>query len=359
MCRYLLLILTAAACSLSSLAQIEWLSTTYDFGSFREDGGPRQGQVQLVNRGSEPTAINRVKSTCGCTVAGYTEGLIAPGDTAAVWFTYNPLGRPGRFEKHIKVYTGTDNHLTSITILGTVIGSDASLSAKYPVEVGPMRISTTRIDLGKIPYGKARHEYISGYNRSDDSLSLAWTPTPLPLSLGVSNKRVAPGDIFMLGFYLNTRDETTMGPVEYPVRVYPVATDTTTYTDILIAADIVPDISSLSNEELRRSPMLMVYPEVIDLGTLKSAGKPTRFELRLRNEGESQLQIHRVFARDAKALTIRQLPSRIDAGKEFVASGELATRDMPAGPFAIEICVISSDPLHPTRTVRLVGTIAR
>ena len=107
--------------------EVTWLSRTYDFGFFREEAGPQQGEVKLINLGPEPTVINRVKSTCGCTVAGFTEGLIEPGDTARVWFTYNPAGRPGRFEKHIKVYMGADNDVTSVTLKGTVIGNASSL----------------------------------------------------------------------------------------------------------------------------------------------------------------------------------------------------------------------------------------
>ncbi|MDE7495896.1 MAG: DUF1573 domain-containing protein, partial [Muribaculaceae bacterium] len=53
--------------TLPSFAQIEWLSTEYDFGTFPEAGGPRSGEVRFINRGKQPTMINNVRLTCGCT----------------------------------------------------------------------------------------------------------------------------------------------------------------------------------------------------------------------------------------------------------------------------------------------------
>ena len=104
---FVALLLFCVAFSGYSREGIEWLSTSYDFGTFKEAEGPQTGCVRMVNHGPDETVINRVKSTCGCTVAEYTDGIIAVGDTAEVRFTYDPAGRPGRFSKSIKVYTTT------------------------------------------------------------------------------------------------------------------------------------------------------------------------------------------------------------------------------------------------------------
>lgn len=337
-------------------AQVQWLQREYDFGAFREEAGPQRGEVRMVNAGSEPTAITRVKSTCGCTVAGYTEGLIEPGDTATVWFTYNPAGRPGRFEKHIKVYTGTDNHLTSITIKGTVIGSASSVAVKYPVEAGPMRLSTTRLALGKVVYGRARHEYISGYNVSTDTLDLAWTPEPRALSIGVSSRKVAPGDLFTIGVYFNSRDEAQVGPLQYDLRLYPNASDTTLYVPVSIEADVMPDTSGMSEEELRVAPSAMVYPTVMELGDLSGTGKAVKIRFRVRNEGKTKMHVRRIAIPGSQALRVKKMPSTIAPGKEHEVEAEILPAFLPDGAFALEIQVITDDPIHPCRTVRLVGT---
>ena len=347
--------LLALACTLQVGARIEWLETVYDYGSFPGESGPRQGRVRLVNRGPDPTIINRVKPTCGCTVAEFTEGVIAPGDTAFVTFAYNPAGRPGRFEKHIKVYTGENNDLTSITIRGTVIGSSSTLAMTYPVEAGPMRLSSRAMELGKVVYGRARHEYISGYNVSTDTLHLAWSETPRAISLGVSSKTVAPGDLFTLGVYFNTRDEAMEGPVDYSFRLYPQAFDRAEYTEITITGDVVPDTSGLSEQELRDAPSAMVYPGVIDLGSISPKDKPIKIAFKVRNEGRSQMQVKRVCIAGSQALKVKQMPTGIAPGKEHEVKAELLPAQLPDGLFALEIQVITNDPLHPSRLVRLTG----
>ena len=350
-----LLLLTAFF--LPAAAQILWLEKEYNFGSFPEEGGPRTGQVRLVNIGKEPTVINRVKPTCGCTVAGFTEGLIAPGDTASVWFTYNPAGRPGRFNKSIKVYTGAANDMTSISLIGTVIGSKSTLAANYPVDAGPMRLSTTALDLGKVIYGRARHEYISGYNQSTDTLHLRWTPIPAPLSLGVSSKEVAPGDIFTLGIYVNSREEHETGPVDYSFTLYPFEGDQDGHL-IKITGEIIPDTSQMSEQELRDAPSAMVYPTVIELGDISASDKPRKVEFTVRNEGRSQLNVSRVCLPGSKAFEVKQMPSHIKPGKEHKVTGMVyPDRIEGEGPFALEVQTVSNDPLHPSRIVRIVGTL--
>ena len=146
----------AALLPLAASAQLEWLATDYDFGTMKEIAGPKTGSVRFVNRGDKPVVINQVRPSCGCTGADYTEGQIAPGDTATVSFTYNPKGRPGRFEKTVKVYVGEDNERTAIKIRGTVIGAPETLQTSYPVEVGPLRLSQRILTAGDVRYGTAR-----------------------------------------------------------------------------------------------------------------------------------------------------------------------------------------------------------
>lgn len=93
----------------------------------------KTGSVRLVNTGSEEAVITGARPSCGCTGVAYPDDPIAPGDTVRFSFTYNPLGRPGRFEKSIRVYIG-DFDIATIRIRGNVLGTPESLSTLYPVE---------------------------------------------------------------------------------------------------------------------------------------------------------------------------------------------------------------------------------
>lgn len=337
---------------------IRWLSTEYDFGTFREAEGKRTGFVRFVNVGKEPTVINRVKPTCGCTVADYTQGEIAPGDTATVSFTYNPAGRPGRFLKHVKVYTGVDNMLTSIAIRGTVIGAPQTLAAEYPIEAGALRLSTDSLNMGHIAMGAARNEFIHGYNQSQDTLELSWTDVPRSVSLGVSSRQIAPGDIFTLSVYLNTAEGLELGhnalrfnllsrgAGEVEPHVIPFVV--TIYTD--------QDFSSVTPEQMKQAPVANLYPTVVELGMVTDKDKKMKVEVSLLNDGKSKLEVRRIYSPQIPLKATTKTPFTIKPGQTKKIEVTVDCSDIPAGLFNIPIEVLTDDPLRPSTRFRIVGT---
>ncbi len=355
--RNILAVLLAAVALGAGADNLRWLSTEYDFGTIREEAGKANGRVQFVNDGPEATIIQRVKSTCGCTGVDYTRDVIAPGDTATVWFDYNPTGRPGRFLKHIKVYTGTDADLTSITIKGTVIGAPRSLESKYPVAEGALRLSADVIPMGETTYGTARHEYIHGYNQSADTLTLSWKGVPPYVSLGVSSRKVAPGDLFTLSAYLNTRDGVEIGTLEAPFTLTAEGGGQRYDCQVLITANVVPDLSALTEEQLQKAPQANVFPTVVELGELPSGKKQVDFEVGIKNDGCSRLEVKRIHApQAAKVVKVKSFPKQLKPGEWKQIKALLLTETLPAGPFRIRLEVVTDDPLHPMRAVSLIGT---
>lgn len=336
---------------------IKWLDTVYDFGTIREEAGKAHGEVQFVNIGTEPTLIQRVKSTCGCTGVEYSDNLIEPGDTATIRFDYNPIGRPGRFEKHIKVYTGINSDLTSITIKGTVIGTPHSLETKYPFAAGDLRLSSDLIALGNIPYGTSRHEYIHGYNQSGDTLQLSWNKLPKYITLGASSLRVPPGDLFTLSAYVNTRDGMEIGSIDIPVTLNADFGNTHTETIIHVTGLIEPDTSGLSEEQLRNAPVATAFPTIIDLGRVSATDKELTAEFTLRNEGKSELTITRVHCPQFPSLIkVKSMPKSLKPEGMKSVKFTIKPQELPAGDFKIPIETVSNDPLHPTVKAYVIGT---
>lgn len=353
-------LLSALFLILSLAAQaddIRWLSTEYDFGTFREAEGKKTGCVRFVNKGKEPTVINRVKPTCGCTVAEYTEGEIAPGDTATVSFTYNPAGRPGRFLKHIKVYTGLDDALTSVTIKGTVIGAPQTLAREYPVDAGALRLSTDTLNMGHITAGASRNEFIHGYNQSSDSVKFAWSALPSCLSLGISSHDVAPGNIFTISFYLNSTKDLELGSNIFPITLsYTTPQGEHVEIPFVVKAYIDPDFSSISPEEMKKAPSANLYPTLAELGTVTEADGHIKLRFNLRNEGKSNLDVRRIYSPQIRLAKCARVPFSLKPGKEKQIEIEVDAGLIPAGLFNIPVEVLTSDPIHPCRTFRIVGT---
>lgn len=352
------LIASVAISSAFSYADnLKWLSTEYDFGTLREEEGKAHGEVRFVNLGPEATMIQQVKSTCGCTGVGYTEGIIAPGDTATVWFEYNPAGRPGRFLKHVKAYTGVNNDLTSIAIKGTVIGAPRSLDTKYPVVSGELRLSSDIIPLGSVTYGTARHEYIHGYNQAADTMQLSWKEVPPYISLGVSNRDIAPGDLFTLSAYLNTRDGVEIGSLDTPITICADYGGKHSEATIHVTGTIEPDTSSLTVQDIGDAPSANLFPTILDLGIINSPGAKKQMEFTIRNEGKSTLEIKRVHCpSNPSLLAIKSMPKKIKSGDWKKVKIVVDTGRLPAGDFKIPVEVVTNDPFHPIRKTNLIGT---
>lgn len=344
-----------AVCCLAGVmaarAEEKWLQTEYDFGVMMEADGPKAGEVKMVNLGPGPTMITRVRPSCGCTDATFTDRILEPGDTATVTFTYSPAGRPGKFMKTIRVFTGADEQQKLIKIRGSVVGTDETLSRHFPVKAGALRLSDTGLDAGKLAHGTARHLFLTLCNQSADSLRVSLSNASPALSAGVNPETIGPGDIATLGVYVNTADEPQMGPVEYPVGVTTSTGDSITVT---VAAEIVPDTASLTPEQVDNGPRAYVKPELVDFGTPKR--KTHTFSFRIANEGRSEMNVTRVYSR-CPEVEIKRFPMSLRPGKEGKVEGVLKLDNRQPGPFRIDVEVATDDPLHPVRTVALVGDI--
>lgn len=96
----------------------------HDFGMVKEQGGPVSHEFELLNVGDGNLVVLDATAECGCTRPEYPKNPIAPGKKSKVKVTYNPIGRPGAFEKTVTVKTNGKPKKLSIKIRGTVVPKD-------------------------------------------------------------------------------------------------------------------------------------------------------------------------------------------------------------------------------------------
>ncbi|MDE6443798.1 MAG: DUF1573 domain-containing protein [Muribaculaceae bacterium] len=94
--------------------------STYDFGMVKEDGGPVSCEFTINNDGKGNLVVIDAKADCGCTRPEFPQAPIAPGKSGKVKVTYNPLGRPGSFEKVVTLKTNGSTSKIRLKIRGTV-----------------------------------------------------------------------------------------------------------------------------------------------------------------------------------------------------------------------------------------------
>ncbi|MBO4644954.1 MAG: DUF1573 domain-containing protein [Bacteroidales bacterium] len=134
----------AAVCLAMAQPKIEFEKKTHEFGDIREEGGKVTARFTFKNVGDSALILTKVKPGCGCTAANYTKEAIAPGQTGYIDATYDPWGRPGQFNKNIKVETNERGVSTPylLFIKGNVIKRPPTKYelAGYKVGKGDVRI---------------------------------------------------------------------------------------------------------------------------------------------------------------------------------------------------------------------------
>lgn len=107
-----------ASFSLGEDGAIVWNTTTHDFGSITQNE-PVEYEFEITNNGAEAVKILDVKTSCGCTAAGYSKEPIEPGNSTNLTASYNAK-KAGIFSKDIKVYTDAQEEPFLLKIRGEV-----------------------------------------------------------------------------------------------------------------------------------------------------------------------------------------------------------------------------------------------
>lgn len=240
--RFAIITALLAAISVPALASsgLELLQSVYDFGLFREAAGPQTCVVKMVNRGTEPDFIRSVHASCGCTDVTFQEGEIAPGDTCNVTVTYDPAGRPGKFNKNVRVTLGEDYRQANFKIVGTVLGTPETLDVAYPVAFGNLRLGTSMLYFDGIAFGNAKHQFINAVNMGETPLKLTLKSSAKELDAGVFPEVSKPGDVITFSFYLNSHLAPGPGEYNYTVEVLDADRPDTPIGEIKIGAKIEP-----------------------------------------------------------------------------------------------------------------------
>lgn len=98
---------------------IKFAETVWDFGTIKNDR-PAVHEFEFTNNGDGNLVIVDATAECGCTRPEWPEKPIAPGKKGKVKVSYNPIGRPGSFEKTVTVKTNGSPKKARIKIRGTV-----------------------------------------------------------------------------------------------------------------------------------------------------------------------------------------------------------------------------------------------
>jgi hypothetical protein len=102
--------------------ELFFAESTYHFGEMMEDG-PGTFNIEFKNIGDQPIVINRVRSSCGCTIPSWPKEPVEPGKNGKIEIRYN-TALTGSFLKSVYVYSTAANSPEKLLIKGKVIPKD-------------------------------------------------------------------------------------------------------------------------------------------------------------------------------------------------------------------------------------------
>ena len=356
--RLLSTIILGIAAANAALAgpQISWLAESHDFGIFNEDAGEQTCSFRLVNTGDEPLCIFSARASCGCTTPRYSKTPIAPGDTSAIEVTFDPTGRPGRFSKRIMIESNAAHRSSKLLIEGVVIGSDATIASQYPYDMGPLRGSNASLMFGEVTRGRLKTVYLNGYNRSTATIKPQLAAQPRHIDVAFVPDTIAPGERMSMIFYLRSER----------CELYGLNTDTVMICSdkgaqpvpVVLTSMVEEDFSFLSDKALAKAPAATIADERLDCKRLSRGSSVTLTTSITNAGGGDKLAVRRIYSH-SPAFKFAAYKDSIKKGKSSKLTVTGDTAALPADSHIVNatVTVVTNDPAHPRRELRVVGEI--
>ncbi len=333
---------------------ITFEKTEHDFGKINEADGRVSVVFNFKNEGMAPLVLSNVRASCGCTTPTWTKEPVEPGQTGTITVTYNPNGRPGRFQKTVTITSNASEPTKKVYIKGEVIPKQAKPVNQYKIAVGALNMKSKVLDLGTITKGdnKTGELEYTNQTKEDHKVELATNAqTNELLVYQTTLENVKPNEVGKFVFAANTNKSKLYGPVE--VNAYVVIDGKKEISDtykLTIKANIVEDFSQLTLEQKQNAPILEAESDV-NAGKL-TAGKVHKFSFPIKNSGVNPLEIRRVYCDDAQ-LTAKATKATVKSGKKGAISVDINAKNLKPGSYGREVVVITNDYLNPIRRIKL------
>ena len=347
--------------SMAAVAQepvMTFEKTTHDFGKINEADGRVTTVFEFKNEGMAPLVLSNVRASCGCTTPQWTKEPIEPGQTGNITVTYNPNGRPGRFQKSITVTSNASAEPKRLYIKGEVIPKPAKPTEQYPITMGALKLKTKSLNFGVIKNTTSGKLLEIEYANTTDSVltvGLACSETDTYIKPSVSLKELKPSETGKLQFALQPADCPLWGPVES--KAYVIVNGKLNKTDeytITLKANIQEDFSQMTVEEQQQAPIVEISRE-INLGVIPS-GKKFQGKVSLSNAGVNPLSIRRVYTNDAN-VSAQAPKAAIKSGKKIAIPLTINALNMPVAQYTRIMTVITNDPKAAIIQVKINWTV--
>ena len=266
--------------------------TEYNFGVFKEEAGRQSFDFVVTNTGNQPLMIQNIVASCGCTTPEWTKSPIPPGGKGKVTAIYDPVNRPGAFNKTLTVYSNAVPQTIVLTIKGEVTPREKTVEELFTFPVGGVRFESNSFAFTTIKKTEKKNKSMPLINTSKTPMKVEFDGLPPHLSLKSTPETIQPGQKGSIdGTYDGTKNQG-WGNVNDMVKVK-INGVVQENVYLYVSANLVEDFSKLTSQELINAPVFKLSSTTYDIGKMKPA-TTKEIEFKFTNEGKSDLILRNI-----------------------------------------------------------------
>ena len=347
-----LLLLISFAFSQGGKLQFE--KTAHDFSQVKEEDGPVSYEFKFTNTGTAPVIISNVQASCGCTTPGWSKDPVPPGKTGFVKAQFDPMNRPGTFNKTLTVSSNAEPSILTLSIKGTVIPRIRTIADDYPDKLGALRFQSRFFSLGKIKNNATLVREYPVFNDSESVVSfLEQMDVPGHIKFSFEPKTLQPKEKGTIKLSFDPKALNDFGYVSERISIY-TNEEKDSKKELVVAATIEEYFPAMTATELAESPRISFNMTEYDFGVVKEGDMVTT-NFVLTNIGKKDLEIRKTKANCGCTVS--------EPEKDHLKPGESTNIKVTynsagkKGTETKEVTVFSNDPSGPARVLKIKANV--
>jgi hypothetical protein len=276
----------------NNTAKITFLAESHDFGTIDEAAGVAQYSFKFINSGTDSIKLTSVRASCGCTTPFWEKNALMPGDTGKIEVAYNPLNRPGKFDKTVVVRTSGEPETKLLRITGYVKPQPKKIEDEFSTELGGIRFQSKFINFGNITTEKAVTKIVEVYNQTEDTIIfLDRFVSADHIKVGKLPVVLPPKTIAEIEITYLPKIKNDLGFMNDPLMLFTDETDKSNKA-LNVVATINEYFPPMTEEELANAPRIEFESLEYDFGHLDEGEKLTH-AFKFTNTGKDILNIRK------------------------------------------------------------------
>ena len=334
---------------------LQFREEIFDFGTIKEQAGPAMHEFSFVNNSNRPVKILKVQASCGCTTPDWSKDPVAPGKTGFIQASFNPVGRPGYFNKSLTVTTDFDANPIILQIKGQVAVEGEVDKNQFQTAKGSWQLKTGSFNLGKVfvkdEFTSRDFQVLNGGNKPV-TFSGKFVG-PAYIKVDVQPKTLAPGQKGNIKVGYNGKMKGQYGFQSDNIEIF-TDDESIPSKSFSVYATLEDEFPQFTAEDIAKAPQLRVQYSTLDFGRLKPNTASVR-EIQFYNTGKKDLDIKSLQG-NCTCVTASAEKTKIKPGESSSIKISLNPQDRK-GSLQKAVTIYSNDPQNPVQRITFSGYV--